>query len=82
MSDDAPIYVDASLPTVLEYAGRSVDCPTAQEAVMEWHRLPPNLQTGATIRVNNGLTYTASEIPRLHYGPAPSGLGTEHIQAE
>ena len=42
MSDDDKIYVDAGQPATLNNgAGRQTDCRTLQEAVMAWHRLPP-----------------------------------------
>ena len=72
MSDDDKIYVDASQPAILLYAGRSIDCLTLQEAVMEWHRLPANDRTHAMIRVRGGTIYAAREIDRLHYGPKPT----------
>jgi hypothetical protein len=54
MNDADKIYVDAGQPAVLNHSGRSVDCPTLQEAVMEWHRLPPDVQKQATIKVVGG----------------------------
>jgi hypothetical protein len=56
---------------VLQHCGRSVDCPTLQEAVMEWHRLPDKDRQQATIKVR-GTVYTAKEIERMHYGPKPT----------
>ena len=42
MSDDYKIYVDGSQPATLnDGAGALTDCPTLQEAVLAWHRLPP-----------------------------------------
>jgi hypothetical protein len=71
MTDAEKIYVDASQPAVLQHADRSVDCPTLQEAILEWHRLPANDHAQATIKVRGGTVYTAKEIDRLHYGPKP-----------
>jgi hypothetical protein len=73
MNDDDKIYVDASQPAILQHAGRAIDCPTLQEAVIEWHRLPPNGRAHATIRVRGGTAFTAREIDRLHYKPKAEG---------
>ena len=66
MGDDK-IYVDGSRPATLNNGGTLDDCPTLQEAVMAWHRLPPEQRKRATIRVMGGPLYTAAEIERLHY---------------
>jgi hypothetical protein len=70
MNEADKIYVNAGQPAVLKYSGRSVDCLTLQEAVVEWHRLPPDVRQQATIKVAGSTVYTAKEIDRLHYGPA------------
>ena len=73
MSDDYKIYVDASQPATLnDGAGALTDCPTLQEAVLAWHRLPPGQKIRATIKVIGGPVYTAHDIDRLHYGPKPA----------
>jgi hypothetical protein len=70
MSADYKIYVDASVPATLNNGtGVSTDCPTLQEAVLAWQRLPPEQKIRATVRVIGGRVYTAHEIDRLHYGP-------------
>jgi len=61
------IYADASKPATLRYAGRSVDCYTLQEAVLEWMRLAETDRKQATIRADDGTVYNASEIDRLHW---------------
>ena len=66
--DDEPIYVDASRSAVLNHGASSINCPTLQEAVLEFERLPRERQEVATI-TSLGTTYSASEIRRLHYGP-------------
>jgi hypothetical protein len=73
MSDDFKIYVDASRPATLNDGSGSLDdCPTLQEAVLAWHKLPPGLKIRATVKVIGGPVYTAHEIHRLHYGPKPA----------
>lgn len=64
------IYIDANRPATLNNgAGALDDCPTLHEAVMAWHRLPPERKKRATIRVMGGPLFSANEIERLHYGP-------------
>ena len=73
MSDDDKIYVDPGQPATLNNgAGKLTDYGTLQEAVMAWHRLPPQQTRRATIKVLGGPVYTAAEIVRLHYGPKPA----------
>jgi hypothetical protein len=67
MTDTDKIYVNGGQPAVLIHSGRSVDCPTLQEAVLEWHRLPPDVRKHATIKVAGGTVYSAEQIDRLHY---------------
>jgi hypothetical protein len=71
-TDADKLYMDAGQPAVLIYSDHSVDCPTLQEAVLEWHRLPPDVRKHATIKVSGGTVYNAEQIDRLHYGPRPS----------
>ena len=69
---DPKIYVDASRPATLSNGvGVLEDCPTLQEAVIAWHRLPPEQKKRATVKVFGGPVYNAGEIERLHYGPKP-----------
>lgn len=69
-----PIYVDASEGAELRHAGTPpVRCPTLQEAVIAWHKLPREQQRSATIKVRGGKLYKAEEIIRLHYGPRSTG---------
>jgi hypothetical protein len=73
VSDDYKIYVDGSQPATLnDGAGALTDCPTLQEAVLAWQRLPPGQKIRATVKVIGGPVYTAHEIDRLHYEPKPS----------
>jgi hypothetical protein len=73
MNDEYKIYVDASQPATLnDGAGALTDCPTLQEAVLEWHRLPPGQKIRATIKVIGGPVYTVHDIDWLHYGPKPA----------
>jgi hypothetical protein len=67
------IYVDASQSAILRHGDVLVDCPTLQEAVLAWHKLPEGDREKATIKVKlpGGEVYTAREIERLHYGPKP-----------
>jgi len=65
------IYVDASQPATLRHSGRSVECPTLQEAVIAWRTLPGKDRHQATIRVLGGPLYTADEIDRLYHEPKP-----------
>ena len=69
--NDEKIYVDASRPATLNNGGSLDDCPTLEEAVMAWHRLPPEQRKRATIRVMGGPLYTATEIERLHFDREP-----------
>ena len=70
--NEQKIYVDATRPATLNNGGVIDDCPTLQEAVIAWHRLPPEQRQRATIRVMGGPLYTAGEIERLHYSRKPS----------
>jgi hypothetical protein len=66
MSDNDKIYVDAGQPATLNNgAGKLTDYRTLQEAVMAWHRLPPEQTQRATIKVIGGPVYNAAEIVRL-----------------
>jgi hypothetical protein len=65
MTDDA-IFADPSEPAVLSYGIVALDCPTLQEAVLEWMRLPESSKTQAKIRVKGGAVYDALQIDRLH----------------
>jgi hypothetical protein len=70
VSDDYKIYVDGSQPATLnDGAGALTDCPTLQEAVLAWQRLPPGQKIRATVKVIGGPVYTAHEIDRLYYEP-------------
>lgn len=73
MNEAEKIFADARQPATLQHGGRSMNCPTLQEAVLAWHRLAESDRAQATIKVNvpGGATYTAKEIDRLHYGPKP-----------
>jgi hypothetical protein len=62
------VFVDASLPATLFYAGKAVHCPTVQEAVLEWMRLRGDDRDQATIRASDGTTYDARQIEHLHLG--------------
>src|ERR1700683_240308 len=59
MSDDENIYVDASQPATLNDGEVRANTPTLQEAVLAWHRLPPERQQSATISAG-GQLYTAA----------------------
>ena len=72
--DGEPINVDASQPATLHSCGKTIDCPTLQEAVIAWHKLPAQDQEEATIRVS-GAIFTADEIPRLQYGKSTGNPG-------
>src|SRR5262249_40406926 len=73
VNDDYKIYVDAGRPATLnDGAGALTDCPTLQEAVLGWERLPPAQKIRATVKLIGGPVYTAKEIVRLHYGPKPT----------
>jgi hypothetical protein len=68
MSDDDKIYADASQPATLRYGGKSIDCYTLGEAVLEWMRLSEQDRVQATVE-SGGAVYNANEIDRLHVGP-------------
>jgi hypothetical protein len=60
------IYVDASQPAILRHPIGTFACPTLQEAVIAWDKLPDKGQ--ATIQVTGGgRVYTATEIERFDY---------------
>jgi len=68
MSDnDGKIYADASQPATLHNGSNAIPCPTLQEAVLAWHRLPDDEREGATIVTADGRRYTAQEIVRLYH---------------
>ena len=46
------IYVDDSLPATLRYYGRTVSCATLHEAVNAWRKLPNDVRTDATIKID------------------------------
>ena len=53
MTDKA--FVDAAKPATLNNGvGKLTDYPTSQEAVMAWHRLPPEQSRRATIEIVGG----------------------------
>jgi hypothetical protein len=73
VSNNNKIYVDGGLPATLNNgAGALTDCPTLQEAILAWHKLPPEQKVRATLKVIGGPVYTAHQIDRLHYGPKPA----------
>ena len=39
------------------------DCPTLQEAVLAWQRLPPGQKIRATVKLIGGLVYTRCDVP-------------------
>ena len=71
ISQAEKIYVDASQPAMLRHGANVIDCPTLQEAVLAFDRLPEKDREQATITVSvpNGPTYTAKEIDRLYIAP-------------
>jgi hypothetical protein len=71
MSDQKP-FVDAAGPATLFNGPIWIDCSTLQEAVMEWHRLPPKRTQRASIRFIGCPLYNAAEIARLDYRPTPA----------
>ena len=66
-----PIYVDASEPATLTYSGKTEMCPTLENAVLVWRRLPAQEKEGAIIK-SAGKRYTADEIYRLYHVPKQS----------
>ena len=73
MTNDDKIYVDATLLATLNNgAGKPANCPTLKEAVIAWHRLPPEQTKRAMIKIIGGQVYTAQEILRFHYRPKPA----------
>lgn len=66
MNDTDKIFADASQRATLRYAGKSVHCPTLQEAVLEQMRLSDTDRAEATIRTDDGTVYDAGQINRLH----------------
>ena len=73
MDEAVKLYVDAGTPRAALIIDDKppLQCPTLGEAVQAWHRLPEGAsKAAATIRVA-GMTYTAEQIDRMHYGPKP-----------
>jgi hypothetical protein len=64
------IYVDPTLPAILQHDSESHEYHTLEEAVLAWLRLPQDERAHASIKVNvaNGPIYTAADIDRLHIG--------------
>jgi hypothetical protein len=71
MSEDGRIYVDAAQPAMLLDGAAITECPTLQEAVIAWLKLPEERKKLATIKTSDSREFTASEIDRLYYGPKP-----------
>ena len=70
MTDKA--FVDAAKPATLNNGvGELTDYPTLQEAVMAWHRLPPEQTRRARYEIVGGPVYTAVRSARRHYRPKP-----------
>jgi len=67
---DERIYVDATQPASLLDGAAVTDCPTLQEAIIAWHRLPKERRRTATIRTATNV-FTVQEIERLYSGPEP-----------
>ena len=65
------IYVDDSSPAALHYHGRTVSCATLHEAINAWRKLPNDVRTDATIKIDveGGNLYQAAEIARLYRRP-------------
>jgi hypothetical protein len=65
MTDKA--FVDAAQPATLNNGGgKLTDYSTLQEAVMAWHRLPPEQTRRATIKIIGGPVYCRS-MPMMPY---------------
>ena len=60
------IYVNPNQSAVLRYGDVTVDCPTLGEAVIAWQRLGASEKYAATIKGQDGGTYTGAEIDMLH----------------
>jgi hypothetical protein len=77
------IYVDVSQPATLRYGSKLIDCPTLDEAVLAFDRLPEGDREQATVKVDvpGGATYTAEEIDRLHVAHARRGVGQLNTRA-
>lgn len=71
--DADKIFADASLSATLQHAGKSVNCHTLQEAVLEWKRLQGDDRDEATIRADDGTLYTARQIDHLHIASRGDG---------
>jgi hypothetical protein len=71
--DADKIFADASLSATLQHAGKSVNCHTLQEAVLEWMRLQGDDRDEATIRADDGTLYTARQIDHLHIASRGDG---------
>ena len=67
MSNHEKIYEDHALPATLNYARRSIRCPTLQEAVIAWNHLSPAQKKIATIKVEGGRLYWGDVIDQLHH---------------
>jgi hypothetical protein len=69
---DQELFVDAAGPATLFNGPIWIDCATLQEAVMEWHKLPPERAQRASIRLIGGPLYKAAEIARPDYRSKPA----------
>ncbi len=56
--------VDGSVPAVLWHEDRFWPCPTLQDAVVAWQKLPVEMRESASIEVD-GAIYRGREIERL-----------------
>ena len=84
MNDKDKIYADPTQAAILRYADKVVDCPTLQEAVLEWMRLSGDDKKSASIAVRDGPTYGAAELDRLHikYPSENKSVISEHETEE
>jgi hypothetical protein len=61
-----PVYVDATTPTTLLYEGAVVNCPTLQEAIIAWQKLPVEFKARAAIRLADGRAFHGAQIGNFY----------------
>jgi len=65
---EAKVYVDYALPAMLWHADRCWPCPTLEDAITAWHKLPIEMRESASIEVD-GAVYRGREIEKLDRTP-------------
>jgi hypothetical protein len=56
--------LDRAVPAILRHANRFWPCPSLEDAVVAWHKLPLEMRESASIEVDDAV-YRAREIEKL-----------------